>query len=452
MKILLISSNTATVPYPVYPLGMGTIAAALRRAGHETVMFDWLAAKESMEAWRAALHDHQPGLVGVSIRNLDNVNLLNEQRYTVEVAALVGAAHEELDVPVVLGGSGYSLLPEVVLRESGADYGIVGEGERLIVDLVASIAQGNPPAAGTIFQNSTHLEGVALGGAYYDRDILGSCLRAGSITPIQTKRGCNLRCAYCSYPALEGSALRIRPAREVVDDIERLQNEHETSYIFFTDSVFNDGQGAYLELLREMKRRRVNIPWSAFLKPIGITDDVATLMRETGLAAAELGSDAATDTTLGGLRKSFRFADIVSAGDTLKKQGIAVAHYFMFGGPGETPDTVREGIQNIQNLRCAAAFVFLGIRILPHTELHEIALRDGVIAPDCDLLKPVYYLSPKIEREWAEETLTRAFDDLPHVLFPPDVLDDKLQLLHKLGYAGSLWELLGGQPGDTPNN
>ncbi len=452
MKVLLISSNTASSPYPVYPLGMGTIAAALRRAGHETVMFDWLAAQEPLEAWREALRRHKPELVGVSIRNLDNVNLLNEKRYTAVVAGLVQTVHEELDAPVVLGGSGYSLLPEIVLRKAGADYGIVGEGERLIVDLVEAIAQGRRPVAGAILRNSAHLEGSTLRGAYYDPDILGHYLRAGSITPIQTKRGCNLRCAYCSYPALEGDALRTRPPRDVVDDIEKLQSAHQTSYVFFTDSVFNDDQGAYLEVLREMKRRRVSIQWSAFLKPTGITEDVAALMRETGLAAAELGSDAATDATLRKLRKSFRFADVVSANDVLIKQGIAVAHYFMFGGPSETPDTVREGIQNIRDLRCTAAFVFLGIRILPHTELHQIALREERIAPDCDLLEPVYYLSPVIERVWIEETLRQAFDDLAHVVFPPDALDDKLQLLHKLGYAGSLWDLLGAYPQSRKSN
>jgi len=170
-------------------------------------------------------------------------------------------------------------------------------------------------------------------------------------------------------------------------------------------------------------------------------------MRETGLAAAELGSDAATDVTLRRLRKSFRFADVVSANDILMKHGIAVAHYFMFGGPGETADTLREGIQNIRSLHCTAAFIFLGIRILPHTELHQIALREKVIPPDCDLLEPVYYLSPAIERAWAENELKQAFDDLVHVVFPPDALDDKLQLLHKLGYAGALWELLGDTAG-----
>jgi radical SAM superfamily enzyme YgiQ (UPF0313 family) len=165
-------------------------------------------------------------------------------------------------------------------------------------------------------------------------------------------------------------------------------------------------------------------------------------MRETGLVSAELGSDAATDATLRRLRKPFRFADVINANRALMDQGIAVANYFMFGGPGETRQTVLEGIENIRNLRCSAVFVFLGIRILPHTELHVIAVREKVIAPDCDLLEPAYYLSPQIDRSWAEQTLTEAFRPLGHVVFPPDAMDDKIRLLHKLGYSGSLWDLL----------
>jgi radical SAM superfamily enzyme YgiQ (UPF0313 family) len=170
-------------------------------------------------------------------------------------------------------------------------------------------------------------------------------------------------------------------------------------------------------------------------------------MKQTGLAAAELGSDAATDATLRGLGKPFRFADVIAANDVLRSQEIAVAHYFMFGGPDETQATVLEGIENIRKLNCSAVFVFLGIRILPHTHLHQRAIGEGVVSPTNDLLAPVYYLSPAVDRIWLERTLADAFEPMAHVVYPPDALDDKLQLLHKMGYAGSLWEMLSQQTG-----
>ena len=41
-------------------------------------------------------------------------------------------------------------------------------------------------------------------------------------------------------------------------------------YIFFVDSVFNDDEGAYLEVVDEMLRRDIRIPWTGFIKPGGL--------------------------------------------------------------------------------------------------------------------------------------------------------------------------------------
>ena len=114
----------------------------------------------------------------------------------------------------------------------------------------------------------------------------------------------------------------------------------------------------------------------------------------------------------------------------------------MFGCPGETSATVREGIANILNLRRTTVFVFMGIRILPDTVLADIALREGLIKAGQSLLDPVYYISPQVERPWLEATLKQAFAETRHIVFPPDALEEQLRFLFKLGYTGSLWDLL----------
>ena len=150
--------------------------------------------------------------MGISIRNLDNVNLLNEKRYATEVGELVRCVHEELGVPVVLGGSGYSLVPEGMLRNTGADYGIAGEGELLMVGLVESLERGSPPPPGAVLRNVRPIEGNGLYGAYYDPAMLRSYLHLGTIAPVQTKRGCRLRCAVLRVSGAGGGVLAL-PAR-----------------------------------------------------------------------------------------------------------------------------------------------------------------------------------------------------------------------------------------------
>lgn len=441
MKILLIGANVSKSPYPVYPLGISMIAAALRADGHQVSLFDFLQHEMSLDAVRNTVRESSPDLVGVSLRNIDNVNLLNEQKYVDIVKDIIDAVREQTSAKIVLGGSGFSVMPGPVLDALGADYGIVGEGERTICDFARNAEAGRYPDTRILYATST-LAGTEIPSAHYDPAILEFYLQAGNMAGVQTKRGCPHSCAYCTYPLLEGRTIRPRDPARVVDDIESLTRNLGAGYIFFTDSVFNDDAGHFRAIIAEMTRRGTNTPWTAFFKPAGLDDATVGAMRNTGLNAAEIGSDAASDTTLRGLHKDFLFADILACNELFRRHGIATAHYFMFGGPGETRDTVFEGIENIKKLDRAAVFVFMGVRILPGTPLAGIALEQGVIRPDQNLLEPAYYISPDVNRAWLEQTLTDAFAGLRHCVFPPDALESTLGFLHKMGYSGSMFDML----------
>jgi lipid biosynthesis B12-binding/radical SAM protein len=441
MKILLIGANVASTPYYVYPLGLSMVAAALKTAGHDVRQFDFLKNGMSADAMLNEIGSFSPEIIGISMRNIDNVNQLNEQRYLDAVREIAEKIREITTAPIVLGGSGFSIMPEAVLNEVGADYGIVGEGETLMVQFADNAEKGIYPAKGCI-RSSNHMNGEKIPSAFYDSDIMQFYLKSGNIAALQTKRGCTHKCVYCSYPLLEGSVIRPRNPVSVADDIEILINDHKASYIFFTDSVFNDDEGVYLGIIGEMKRRNLNIPWTAFFKPEGLKDGEIALMKDTGLKAAEIGADASTDKTLKRLGKSFRFRDIVECNNLFTRHGIATAHYYMFGCPGETKETVAEGIMNVKSLEKTVSFIFMGIRILPDTILHRIAVAEGLLSKDDTLLESKYYMAPGIEKDWLEKTLTEGFSGIKNCVFPPDAMDGSLQFLHKLGYSGSLWDML----------
>ncbi len=441
MKILLISANVTLSPYPIYPLGVSMIAGALHKAGHEVQQLDFLQQNTSLAAIAGEVRKFNPDLVGISVRNIDNVNLMNEQYYIQNVKNIVNTVREESSVKVILGGAGFSLIPDLILKETGADYGIIGEGEVLVVQFANNAAKGIYPTE-RLIASAPRLSGQEINSALYDEGLLEFYLHSGNIASIQTKRGCTHKCVYCSYPILEGAHLRRREPRAVVDDIELLRDKFKTKYIFFVDSVFNDDEGAYLEVIDEMLRRNVSLPWTGFFKPGGLTDEVVERMKKTGFVAAEVGADAACDTTLTRMGKSFTFSDIVLCNDLFARHGISTSHFFMFGGPGETQETVQEGIRNILGLQKCVAFIFMGIRILPDTPLARLAIKENMIAPDDGLLHPVYYLSPAVDKKWLEETLTTAFAEVRHCVFPPDAMDNSLQILHKLGYTGPMWDLL----------
>jgi hypothetical protein len=101
-----------------------------------------------------------------------------------------------------------------------------------------------------------------------------------------------------------------------------------------------------------------------------------------------------------------------------------------------------EGLENIKNLHKTVSFIFMGIRILPDTVLHSMAIGEGIVSPENNLLESVYYIAPGLDRGWLEKTLTEGFSGIRHCVFPPDSMDGSLQFLHKLGYSGSLWDML----------
>ncbi len=441
MKILLISSNRATTPYPIYPLGVSVIAAALTAAGHKVQQFDFLQQKNSVDAIGEEVERFKPNLIGISIRNIDNINMINHKYYIETVKDIVKRIREVSNRKIILGGAGFSLIPDLILQKTAADYGIIGEGESLMVNFADNASRGIYPEE-RLIGSRTRLSGLEISPAKYDDQLMKYYLPSGNMAPVQTKRGCTNRCVYCSYPILEGSQIRQRDTRSVVDDIELLRDEYKVKYIFFVDSVFNDDRGAYLDVIEEMIRRKINVPWTGFFQPKGLNSEVVEMMKQTGLIAVEIGSDAACDVTLKKMRKGFLFRDVIECNDLFVDHGIATSHYFMFGGPGETKETVHEGIENIKSLKKCVIFIFMGIRILPDTPLVQIAIKEEVISPDKGMLEPIYYISPSVDKNWLEKTLTDASSEIRHCVFPPDSFDNSLSILHKLGYSGTLWDLL----------
>ena len=442
MKVLLIAANTAITPYPVYPLGLSLVARALIDAGYDVKQLDFLERCQLLQEITKETQDFLPKVIGISIRNIDNVNLINERRYIDAVEDIVAALRMVTKAKIVLGGAGFSIMPQEILKATGADYGIAGEGEIAMVEFCAN-AQSNIYPQQKIINGGKSLKDKDIASAAYDPRIMQFYLKAGNMCGVQTKRGCRYNCIYCTYPFLEGNIIRPRDPGCVVDDMEKLLKEHKAGYIFFTDSVFNDDEGFYLKILQEMKERKLVIPWTAFIKPSRLLDEAAVnLMKATGLRAVEIGADASTDVTLKAIGKDFDFSEVVRTNDLFANAGIACAHYYMFGGPSETQKTVLQGIENIKGLQKAVSFMFMGIRILPGTILYDLAVKDKIITPQTDLLVPVYYLAPGLDKKWLETTLTEGFVHNRNCIFPPDKLESSLQFLHKMGFTGSLWEML----------
>lgn len=441
-RIFLFSANVTTDPFPVYPLGMAVIAAALTARGHQVKQFDYLATGRSEQRLGEDLTGFGPDYICFSLRNIDNVDSFSSEHhwYLAQAREQIRTLRQLSTAPIILGGAAFSIMPEEILAYLEADFGISGEGEMAVCDLVETLAQGR--VAPKIIRGEVPLASAQMVAPLFESELVDFYMAQSGMLNLQTKRGCPYGCSYCTYPSLEGSRFRPRDPGTVVDDLVRAGHDHGVKSFFFTDSIFNDPQGHYLQVAEEILRRGLEIRWCAFFRPQGMGRRELSLLKRAGLYAVELGTDAASDATLQAMHKGFSFEEVFEVNRACLEEELPCAHYIIFGGPGETPATVAEGLANIEELGAAVVFAFSGIRILSGTKLQAQAVREGVISAETPLLKPVYYYSPGIDPQLMNGQIERAFRNRRNRIFPPSAGQEKMAVMQRFGYRGILWDKL----------
>jgi radical SAM superfamily enzyme YgiQ (UPF0313 family) len=268
-------------------------------------------------------------------------------------------------------------------------------------------------------------------------------LNLGGMGNIQTKRGCPFNCIYCTYPIIEGRQVRLRSPKHICDEIESLI-EMGIKHLVMVDNEFNYPVEHAQFVCHEIIRRGLNIKWSGYANPKFIQPKLVELMRESGCTGIEFGSDAANPLMLQNMGKAFTLDEMVRASEICHQYDLSFCHSLLIGGPGETMQTVQQTLDAIVDMSPTAVVCMVGIRVFPGTRLFEIALKEGVLTPDDDLLEPFFYLSPAIADGILPlvEQFSKAH---PTWIFPGMGIniDRALQKkIRRLGARGPLWEYM----------
>jgi anaerobic magnesium-protoporphyrin IX monomethyl ester cyclase len=215
---------------------------------------------------------------------------------------------------------------------------------------------------------------------------------------VEATRGCAFSCGYCSYPLLQGHCMRCRDPKDVADEIAFLQNTWGVSRIHFTDSIVNYPEGHLDAICEELLRRKLKIHWSGFFREDKFTPENARLYARAGCECFSLSPDGLCQQHLDMLDKHLTTADILKTARILSDTGITTVYHFLVNLPGESPETVREAKAMIdaiyrihQSSRSLGTIVLNLVRIMPRTKMERLALADGEITPQTDLLYPVFY-------------------------------------------------------------
>jgi len=456
MKICLVSANKERNPYPVAPLGVLYLAEALRREKHEVMVIDLCVCNNVADAITKSFLKFSPDVIGVSIRNIDNLSYPGIISYLADIKETIDNLRKQSQVPVILGGSAFSIFPEKLLKYLKCDIGVIGEGEKAITELLKAIEAGKKKFSGidnviwadgdTFYKNKTSHTGK--NNYVINRDLVDNKFysAAGGMGNLQTKRGCQFDCCYCTYPIIEGKKYRLRDPDIVADEMEKAHKKHRINHFFFVDNIFNFPFEHAKEVCRSVIKKKLSARWSCFANPHNMTEDLLVLMKKAGCENIEFGTDALSVMVLRRLGKSFTMKDVFRTSKLCKKTGIKCAHYVMFGGPGEKLETLQEAFDNIERLECNAVIAMVGIRIYPGTDLEKLSLEEGIITKEKDLLMPHFYLSNKIPLDVLLKKVTNFSRENAKCIVPGIGIkssDKMYETLRKYYHNGPLWGYLG---------
>ena len=153
--------------------------------------------------------------------------------------------------------------------------------------------------------------------------------------PYQCSSGCAYgRCAYCTYPAVEGS---YAPGRldDHVGILRRLTDESGIGRISFKDSLFTAARLRALAV--ELTRQGVAIEWSATTKASRSLDrELLTLLAGSGLRTLEIGFETGVPRMQRLVSKFESPATMIAIAEHCRAAGVRLVVNRITGLPGET--------------------------------------------------------------------------------------------------------------------
>ncbi len=437
---------------PVLPLGVCLIAEAVEQAGHRVTLLDLMFEKDLLRAVGSEIKRCRYDAVGLSVRNIDNNSMQEPAYYITDIASLVRHIRTETDAPVILGGAALAIMPFEILSATGASCAVIGSGTRTFPSLLKRLSAGEAldSLPGIIFREEGTIRASMAGARSLDRCMAPDYRRWINIkayrsrmaaVPVQTKLGCGFKCVYCTYREIEGEGHILQDPGNVARDVRKLTVMGFKDFEF-VDSVFNSPPSHAMAVCEALARVRLPVRLQSMdVNPFFLDDDLLSAMEQAGFSGLGMTVESASDPVLLGLRKGFTSAHVHRAAGMIRSHGVPCLWIFMFGGPGETEDTVRETLKFAEaEIRPQdAAYFTVGIRIYPSTELETIAREQGVLAaPRPEMLAPVFYTSPGIDVQWMVQQVRDSVQRNMNFMYADSLNFPYLPALHRFGYRFGL--------------
>ena len=353
MRILLVVyDNDSYISW--FPQGLAYIAAVLKKAGHDVIIYNQDVYHYPEEHLAEYLKKNTFDIVGVSV-------IAGYYQYgkLLKISEAINAVPNRPFY--MIGGHGPAPEPEYFLKKTGADVVVIGEGERTVLEIM-DVLQGS--------RSMSSVNGIA----YLDNGKLVKTLERPLINnldeipfpayelfpmdhytllrmpriknserciPILSGRGCTFTCNFC-YRMDKG--FRPRSIEGIIEEIRLLQKDYNVGYIAFSDELLMSSAGRTTELCEAFIKARLNIKWDCNGRLNYAKPDVLKLMREAGCVFINYGIEAVDDNVLKNMNKALTVRQIIEGVENTLSAGISPGLNIIWGNIGDNNETLQKGV------------------------------------------------------------------------------------------------------------
>ena len=458
MNIILLNPRLKTWSPNVWvPLGLAYIAAVLEQEGYSVQILDLNVERISNSEFQRKLE--KADIIGIT-------GMITEYKEVLRLVNIVKKANAR--ARVVLGGPLATTIPQELLQVSQADFIVIGEGERTIVNLISAIKYGGSfsDIKGIAYRDSNQIIITEPSEPITDLDTIPFPARHllnmnrylqnhfesfgfkikefGKInsTNLITSRGCPYNCTFC-FKGMWGYKWRGRSPENIADEMELLYRNYNINGFFFNDDTFVLDKKRILKLCYLLQQRRLDIVWYCNGRVNLMTKQLLEAMYSAGCRGIAYGIESGNQKILDSMKKNITLDQVREVVRWTKEAGINSCGYFMIGMLGETKATIRETIDFARELKLdfygfSLATPFLG------TELHDSALNTGLITKDGTSFREwSLYVNANLTQDCSDADLSsfgnEAFREFflkrrfgKYYFFNPDFLKEEVKILLSL--------------------
>lgn len=369
-----------------FPLGLGYIAAYVRRAGHAVKIFDPEPRGMAPESLWKEVKEFGPDIVGITSAT---PNFMTARQLAVEAKRRLGCL-------VIMGGPHVTALPRSTLESIPAlDAVILGEGE---IPMLAVAEEFD--ASGAV--DFSKIPGAAFmeGGSYRETPLPGPISAMDSLpnpardlagpdlyyqhryilpniksTTLISSRGCPSQCTFCANICM-GRKFRPHSPGYVAGEIERLVKDFGIRHIKIYDDCFTTDPRRVSEICDLIIGKRLDITWEAAGRVNTLSDEALVLkMKKAGCVQVLLGIETGSQPILNLMKKGTTLAMAEQCCCVLRKCGLGYTNSFIIGNEGDTRETVTATIDFAEKLR-SDRVTFTIMIPLPGTALFNKYFKD----------------------------------------------------------------------------